>query len=594
MSADVTRDSIEIQPGVEKNEIIKLEEVEYRHVDEADAEPQPKFKWTFTVYANLAALYFTYTAGAWAQIVPAFSVIDLQRLWPDQAGLATWVVTSASVAACVLTLFVGNFSDLLGRRYFMIAANSIGIAGCLVASRATSTAMAIGGNAISGVALGLSYLAVPMLAEMVPKVNRGPIIAIAGAMSGIISSAGGVGSAAMQKENVGGIHEGWRPALYMNAGLWFLSLVLVFFFYHPGERPNPEGYTTLQKIKHIDWPGLVLGASGLVMTLLGLAMGGNTAPWNSAKVLVLLIVGLFLLAAFAVWEWKFVPESLGLFRRELFQHRNYALALTMHFIEGASMFTANTFFLQLLINEGFVQTIWTATLYQLPFSAGAMTAACAGGYYLYKTREAKWLTIFSMSVMVAAQALLSVIQPGMNQAAFFVPEVAIAMGVGALGTCVVLIVTLAAPNRYIGHAVALATSIRSLGGAVGLVMFAQVLQSKVKERLVPMFTKAVLEAQLPPTSVVPLLKAMLTGEESVILQVPGVTLATISAATRAIHQAYADSFRYVWWANLPFGVVSIVLACFLKSTRKQMTIEVVSAVKERGPNESTKDGANME
>lgn len=38
--------------------------------------------------------------------------------------------------------------------------------------------------------------------------------------------------------------------------------------------------------------------------------GGYSHPWTSAYVLVTLIVGLLLIVAFCVWEWKFAKYPM--------------------------------------------------------------------------------------------------------------------------------------------------------------------------------------------------------------------------------------------------------------------------------------------
>lgn len=45
-------------------------------------------------------------------------------------------------------------------------------------------------------------------------------------------------------------------------------------------------------------------------SLVGLQAGGYSHPWTSAYVLCTLLIGLLLMVAFVVWEWKFAPYPM--------------------------------------------------------------------------------------------------------------------------------------------------------------------------------------------------------------------------------------------------------------------------------------------
>lgn len=59
-----------------------------------------------------------------------------------------------------------------------------------------------------------------------------------------------------------------------------LALVMVVFFYHPvNQYIIEEGKTKWQQVKSLDWIGVFLFATGLVLFLLGLSFGGTKYPW---------------------------------------------------------------------------------------------------------------------------------------------------------------------------------------------------------------------------------------------------------------------------------------------------------------------------
>ena len=78
-------------------------------------------------------------------------------------------------------------------------------------------------------------------------------------------------------------------------------------------------------------------------SLVSLQSGGYTHPWASGYVLPQLIIGIFLIIAWVVWEWKFAPHPM--IPRELYQgQRVVALAFLVAFIAGFDFYSLINFF----------------------------------------------------------------------------------------------------------------------------------------------------------------------------------------------------------------------------------------------------------
>lgn len=55
---------------------------------------------------------------------------------------------------------------------------------------------------------------------------------------------------------------------------------MVFIFYRPkNQYIKEEGRTRLQEIVDLDWIGIFLYATGIVLFLLGISFGGNQFEW---------------------------------------------------------------------------------------------------------------------------------------------------------------------------------------------------------------------------------------------------------------------------------------------------------------------------
>lgn len=61
-----------------------------------------------------------------------------------------------------------------------------------------------------------------------------------------------------------------------------------------------------------------------------------------------------------------------------------------------------------------------------------------------------------------------------------------------------------------------------------------------------------------------------------ITKVPGITPNIILASTLALKNAYIAAFKYVWYASIPFGVVSLACALSTKDVSLPVPVEAVT------------------
>ena len=69
---------------------------------------------------------------------------------------------------------------------------------------------------------------------------------------------------------------------------------------------------------------------------------------------------------------------------------------------------------------------------------------------------------------------------------------------------------------------------------------------------------------------------------SAISAVPGVTKHVLAVAGVTLKQAYSSSFKIVFLATIPFGVVALVAAFFAKDIDTRLTHNVVRRLDARG------------
>jgi len=103
-------------------------------------------------------------------------------------------------------------------------------------------------------------------------------------------------------------------------------MILLFLDVHNPKTKIWEG------VKAIDWFGTVTVLGVTLMTLMGLDFGGETFPWNSPKVVCLIVFGVLMLGFFIFSEAKLARYPLIPLR--LFRQRSNVAALGVCFVHG--------------------------------------------------------------------------------------------------------------------------------------------------------------------------------------------------------------------------------------------------------------------
>lgn len=98
----------------------------------------------------------------------------------------------------------------------------------------------------------------------------------------------------------------WRWIFWINLPCCFSAFVALYMFLN---ATNMQASAARQGRK-MDWIGSATIVSMTVLTLLSLDLGGVVFPWDSPKVLSILVSGLVLLVAFVLWEAKGAADPL--------------------------------------------------------------------------------------------------------------------------------------------------------------------------------------------------------------------------------------------------------------------------------------------
>jgi hypothetical protein len=119
------------------------------------------------------------------------------------------------------------------------------------------------------------------------------------------------------------------------------------------------------------------------------------------------------------------------------------------------------------------------------------------------------------------------------------------------------------PQRDLGVAIGLIGTFRSLGGAIGSVIFTSIFTQVAAKSITTRVGETVAQANLPSnltTSLVAATRLTILGVPGQAAQFPNVPASVYAAAVSASRLGYAYGFRITWLASIPFGVIACLCA----------------------------------
>ncbi|KAK3694188.1 major facilitator superfamily domain-containing protein [Podospora appendiculata] len=511
-----------------------------------------------TCFAIMAQVFVVVAAGS----VIAFIIRDV-----GDPSLAGWIIQGPLLMQSVLSPIVGRLSDVVDRKYLAAVPPFVAFAGAVVSARATSMNMLIGGGILIGTTLSTISIVQAIPSEILPLKYR----ALANGFAYVGGSVGGIGCLFVR---IGGIAAGaltnvdaggWRYIFWMQAAFHLATSLGLLLFYWPPKATAPPKLSVREILWAVDPIGSVLFVSSATLMLLALDWAGGAYTWSDAHVAAPLSVGLVLLVAFALYEWRGRTDGLV---AHVFFHRdaNFALSVFAFAVEGWIFYSAvNSITPQLVLNLGFETNAWHISLRQLSFSLTSLLFSLVVTWYSTRYKDLKSPLVVSWLFFLLATILYAAFQPSWNHAQYGVNIIA-AIGQSGPLTLLVACVQFTAPHAFLSTATGLAFSARAIGGAFG----SAVLDAIINGRLASSYAPA-------------LLAALAKGDVGHVSTVPGATAEVWAAAVGESRLQFTEAYRLAWSSIIPFVVLATVAVACLKGVRELMTEKVEATVEHCGP-----------
>ncbi|CAO2655668.1 Nn.00g044710.m01.CDS01 [Neocucurbitaria sp. VM-36] len=491
-----------------------------------------KVKWTLRGKFSAVFLAALYTGS---QVILYFTGGSLGFIAEDLGitrGIA-WLPTANILAIAAVCPYAGYLQDLFGKRYIALFGSLCICLGCVLVATGHNFAQLLAGMAISGAGAAIGELSgLAGLAEVVPVKSRGYSLALVTAF--VLPFCPYLIYVEMWSHHDTKVGWRWGPwvALMYN-GIVGLGLLTTYF---PHNHTRAEGFSRTAILKRIDYVGGVLSITGLTLFLVSLQAGGYTHPWASGYVLGTMLVGLALIGAWIVYEWKFAkyPMVPG----ELFKgQRIVGLAYVVAFAAAIGAIVFN----------------------------GALSK------FPNHTRE---VLLLAVAIMTSFAGALAAMTPE-NESLVLALGALAGFGVGGVLVPAATVAMLVCPDALITTAAALSLSIRTVGGSIGYSIYYNIFATKLTKNLPAYTARYAIAAGLPLSSTEAFVGLFLTAPaELATTPIEGVTPAVIAGATKGTQWAYSESLKYVWFTSIAFGCMAIVCTALLPSTKKYQTNRV--------------------
>jgi len=477
----------------------------------------------------------------------------------DDIENIVWIPGGWSVASAVSFSIAGGFSDIFGRRYVLISGQVITLIGAIVGATAQKTTIVAAGSTIIGFGAGMIFVSYPGIIELLPNKYRG--IGLGWTEFCINVPWAGLG---VLLANELALHASWRWCYYIAIIYSVVCIVGTSVFYFPPSRPrNDYDKTRWQEFVELDFIGLGLFAAGLTIFLVGLTYLGMST-YSKAVVGSTVTIGAIIFAACFVYDFT-IPKN-PIFPFHLFaMFSEFTVHLIILFIAG-------------MIWQAVTSLAPQATLYmytnkpiqigitQIPQSMSGILGGWIMPSLVHKIKHVRIQIIVALVIQTVFTACYAAVIPH-NKAAW--------MAFQFFGqACFTWVTTLAyvssglfVPQDELGVSAGLIGTFRSAGGSVGNAIFATILNSIINKKLGPNIAEVAIKRGFSPSGLGALIPAVIenaVGVPFAFAKVPGITPEIIAATSEAFKDTYAYAFRRVFLSTIPFGIIGLAAAWFVK------------------------------
>ncbi|KIW86462.1 hypothetical protein Z517_01860 [Fonsecaea pedrosoi CBS 271.37] len=484
----------------------------------------------------------------------------------------SWIASSWATTSAVSMSLGGGLSDIFGRRYVIMAGQGLNIVGGIVAATAQTTKHVIAGSAIVGFGAGLIFVAYAGIPEILPNKYRG--MGLAWTEFCITLPWGLLATLIANQLNE---HATWRWVYYLSIIYSAVCLVGTAIFYFPPARPRKDyDKTRWEEFLELDFVGYLLYAGGLTVFLIGMSWAGEEGhAWHSASVVAPIVLGALTFIGSFVYDWTMKPK-LPLMPLHIFRMvREFTILLVALFVSGM------VFFAMVSLLPQATESVYDSDPIKLgvaliPNGVGQFIGGAVLPALIHKIKNIRAQIVFALFLQTLFSALYAYGIIPHHKTAWVIFQLFGMMCFSWITLCSYVVAGLHVPHKDLGIASGLVGTFRNTGGSVGIAIFNTIRNGVLNSQLVPRIVKAATANgfqgdEAAVKSLVTAVSNNAKGIPDAFAKIQGASPALISATAEAYKSAYGYAYQRVFYSTIPFGVIAIITALFIKDASEYLT-----------------------
>jgi EmrB/QacA subfamily drug resistance transporter len=426
-----------------------------------DAEARPGHDRRWWVLSTMTVCLLVVIMG---NTILNVALPTLQRDLGATHGELQWVVDAYIVVFAGLLFSWGVVGDRIGRRKVLLLGLSVFAVGSVLAAGSDSplelivcrAVMGIGGAAVQPTTLAV-------ITNVFPPGERGRAIGIWAGTAGIAVAGGPLAGGAVLE------HFWWGAVFLIGVPVALLGIVGVLAVVPESRDPAPG---------RLDVPGVLLSIMALAGLVYGIIRGGSGEGWTTPGVLVPLVGGAVLLAAFVWLQRRSAHPALdvSLFANPAFSAAATALGLNFFALLGATFYLV--YYLQGVLGYS-------------PLQSGAALVPTAIGMAIMAPRSSGLADRFGAKAVCAtgfaliALSFLGVQLLDQTSSAWLLVAILGVQGVGmgAVMAPATESIMSVVPREKAGAGAAVNNAVRQVGGALGVAVLGSLLAATYSSHL---------------------------------------------------------------------------------------------------------------
>ncbi|CAG7974459.1 unnamed protein product [Penicillium nalgiovense] len=253
----------------------------------------------------------------------------------------------------------------------------------------------------------------------------------------------------------------WRWIFYINIPVCVICIVGLLYLL----QLHHDTSSFVKKLGMLDWVGLGVFTCASTLFLVGLTSGGVSHPWDSAAVLVPLVLGAVLFPDFIFTQWRVSKRPMMPLR--IFNHRSAIVGFVTSFLHGL-VFWCVTYYMVVFFLGALQHSVLHSSLETMTCIAYSAPAGLVASMLVKRTQHFKYIIVVGWALLAAGMETNVTIHLDSSKAMFYGPRVLVSLGGGLLFPTPIFAVQARQHGNDIGIATSIQVFTRSMGTAFGV------------------------------------------------------------------------------------------------------------------------------